>query len=182
MNRLWNSAQPYRQLVLNRLNPPKLCSSFSTVSNIPPVCRQLRLIPSAASFTTAFVAKRTFNHAPLLAVCCVPRRLSSDFAATMNANTNVAKDVIIYKYENPRFFKYMNIFAYCQFVFWSYLAHFAYTELRDTPVDEATRSDDTISWWQKMNLGEDRYRIGMTAFSLGVGEFDEYYTICINML
>lgn len=86
----------------------------------------------------------------------------------VNANTNLAKDVIIYKYENPKFFKYMSIFAYSQFLFWSYLSHFAYTELRDVPVANV---DEHTSWWQKMNLGESKNRTALTFLCFTVGKF-----------
>lgn len=81
---------------------------------------------------------------------------------------NVAKDIIVFKYENPKFFKYMNIFAYCQFFFWSYMSHFAYTELRDVPVNELIQ--ETNSWWQNINLGENKYRTGIAVcfFSIGI--------------
>lgn len=96
----------------------------------------------------------------------------------VSTSTNIAKDIIIFKYDNPRFFKLMNIFAYCQFMFWCYLGHFAYTELRDTPVDPDIIGDEASSWWQKLNLGEDKYRIGMTVFCLGVGVYIKINLVC----
>lgn len=85
----------------------------------------------------------------------------------LNVNTNIVKDVILYKYENPRFFKILNIFAICQFGFWSYLSHFAYTTLRDVPVPK----DDSLPWWRKLNLGDNQYRMTLTgaAFMVGYG-------------
>lgn len=96
---------------------------------------------------------------------CFSRPLSG---SGTNANTNLAKDVMIFKYENPKFFKYMSIFAYSQFLFWSYLAHFAYTELRDIPVD-TDKVDENTSWWQKMNLGESKNRTAVTVMCFTVG-------------
>lgn len=87
------------------------------------------------------------------------------------SSTDLVKDVLIYKYENPKYFKYLNIFACSQFVFWSYMAHFSYSELRDVPVDQATLDDAATSWWRKLNLGEEKYRKGMTVFCLGVGMY-----------
>lgn len=83
----------------------------------------------------------------------------------LNVNTNVIKDVIIYKYENPRFFKILNLFAICQFGFWTYLSIFSFKTLRDAPV---TPSPDA-AWWQKINLGENKYRntIAISAFIIG---------------
>ncbi|KAF2883991.1 hypothetical protein ILUMI_22189 [Ignelater luminosus] len=85
----------------------------------------------------------------------------------LNVNTNVIKDVIMYKYENPRFFKILNLFAICQFGFWTYLSIFSFKTLRDAPV---TPSPD-VAWWQRINLGENKYRntIAISAFIIGYG-------------
>uniref|UniRef100_A0A1B0DQB3 Uncharacterized protein n=1 Tax=Phlebotomus papatasi TaxID=29031 RepID=A0A1B0DQB3_PHLPP len=84
-------------------------------------------------------------------------------------NTNVAKDVIIFKYDNPKFFRYLNIFALCQFFFWNYLSHFAFTTLRDAPVDRNTSED--LPFWRRLNLGDNKYRYTLTilCFSIGYG-------------
>lgn len=84
-------------------------------------------------------------------------------------NANIAKDIIVFKYENPKFFKYMNIFAYCQFLFWTYMSHFAYTELRDVPVNQLIQ--ETNSWWQNINLGDGKYRTGIAVCCFGIGNF-----------
>lgn len=34
------------------------------------------------------------------------------------SNSGLAKDILVYKYENPRFFMIMNVFAISQFLFW----------------------------------------------------------------
>ncbi|KAB0792631.1 hypothetical protein PPYR_14590 [Photinus pyralis] len=82
-------------------------------------------------------------------------------------NTNLVKDVILYKYDNPRFFKLLNIFAVCQFGFWTYLSLFAYTSLRDAP----STSSPGAPWYQRINLGENKYRNGIAflSFLLGYG-------------
>ncbi|KRT79261.1 hypothetical protein AMK59_7791, partial [Oryctes borbonicus] len=85
----------------------------------------------------------------------------------LDVNTNIAKDVILYKYDNPTFYKYLNIFAICQFGFWGYLSHFAFTTLRDAPV-EITKD---IPWWRRINLGDNKYRntIAVLCFLIGYG-------------
>jgi hypothetical protein len=90
-------------------------------------------------------------------------RNSSD--GYLEVKTNIAKDVILFKYDNPRFFKIVNIFAVCQFVFWSYLSVFSFTTLRDAPVD---RSKET-TWWRKINLGENKYRNSLSIISFIIG-------------
>nr|CAD7398409.1 unnamed protein product [Timema poppensis] len=72
----------------------------------------------------------------------------------IDVNTNVVKDVILFRYENPKFFRILSIFSLCQFVFWMYLAHFSYTSLRDSPT---TTESDTV-WWRRINLGENKYK------------------------
>lgn len=92
------------------------------------------------------------------------RNLSS---GSVDVNTNVAKDVILFKYENPKFFKLLNIFALCQFGFWSYLSIFAFQTLRDAPAS----SESDASWFRKINLGENKYKntIAVCAFIIGKG-------------
>ncbi|CAH2090826.1 unnamed protein product [Euphydryas editha] len=85
-----------------------------------------------------------------------------------DVNTNVAKDVILYKYENPKFYMYMNIFAVVQYMFWTYLGLFALQNLRDAPVDRSTITDET-PWYRKINLGENKYRNTLGAVSVIIG-------------
>jgi len=95
-------------------------------------------------------------------------------------DTNVVQDVVLFKYENPRFFKMIILFGISQFVFWMYLAHFAYTCLRDITQSEARKlglpvevdQDDgnpDKPWWRKINLGENKYRNGITILCTVVG-------------
>ncbi|XP_063535356.1 transmembrane protein 223 [Cydia strobilella] len=85
-------------------------------------------------------------------------------------NTNVVKDVILYKYENPKYFKYMNVFAVVQYMFWMYLGTFAFTSLKDAPVDRSKITDDT-PWYRRINLGDNKYRntLGGVAVLVGTG-------------
>nr|XP_023014041.1 transmembrane protein 223 [Leptinotarsa decemlineata] len=85
----------------------------------------------------------------------------------LDVNTNVTKDVILYKYHNSRYFNLMNIFAICQFGFWTYLSVISLKTLRDVPVQETDREEKR--WWEKINLGENKYRNGIAAFSFLVG-------------
>lgn len=85
-----------------------------------------------------------------------------------DVNTKVVKDVILFKYENPKFYIYMNAFAVVQYMFWSYLGVFAFSSLRDAPVDESKINDDT-PWFRKINLGENKYRNGLGSIALLVG-------------
>lgn len=85
-----------------------------------------------------------------------------------DVNTNVLKDVILYKYENPKFYTYMNIFAVVQYMFWMYLGVFAFSSLKDAPVDRS-KVDESTPWFRRINLGENKYRntLGILAFVVG---------------
>ncbi|ALC40630.1 CG12935 [Drosophila busckii] len=85
----------------------------------------------------------------------------------LDVNTNVTKDVVLFKYENPKFYKMLNVFGVCQFVFWTYLSHFAFTTLRDAPVAE--KPGEELKWYQRINLGENKYKNGITACSFLIG-------------
>uniref|UniRef100_A0A2M4AY38 Uncharacterized protein n=1 Tax=Anopheles triannulatus TaxID=58253 RepID=A0A2M4AY38_9DIPT len=87
-----------------------------------------------------------------------------------DVNTRVPKDVMLFKYENPRFFKILNIFAVSQFLFWGYLCHFSYTTLRDAPVNQDAMQEE-VPWYKKINLGENKYRnsIAIMCFFIGYG-------------
>lgn len=88
------------------------------------------------------------------------------YSENLDVNTSVAKDVILYKYENPRIFKLLNIFAFCQFGFWTYLSLFSYQTLRDVPVSK----DENASWYRRINLGDNKYRYAITASAFLIGE------------
>lgn len=99
------------------------------------------------------------------------------FASVHEINTKVTKDVILFKFENPSFYRIINIFALSQFIFWNYLSHFAYTSLKDAP--PSTKDDD--SWYRKLpNLGENKYRNAITVMCFLIGEkFQVYQKILI---
>eukprot|EP00099_Drosophila_melanogaster_P008176 NP_001260872.1 uncharacterized protein Dmel_CG12935, isoform B [Drosophila melanogaster] len=94
------------------------------------------------------------------------KRFSSQ-AAPFDVNTSVPKDIILFKYENPRFYQMLNFFGVCQFVFWTYLSHFAFTTLKDAPVVE--KPGEELKWFQRINLGDNKYRNGITACSFLIG-------------
>ncbi|XP_068146482.1 transmembrane protein 223 [Drosophila tropicalis] len=88
-------------------------------------------------------------------------------AKPFEINTNVPKDVILFKYENPKFYNMLNFFGICQFVFWTYLSHFAFTTLKDAPVVE--KEGEELKWFQRINLGENKYKNGITICSFLIG-------------
>lgn len=95
---------------------------------------------------------------------------SSVTARTIHdVNTNVAKDVILFKYENPSFYKYMNIFAVVQYAFWMYLGIFSFSTLKDAPVDKSKITEDT-PWYRKINLGENKYKNTLGTLAVIIGK------------
>lgn len=90
-----------------------------------------------------------------------------------NVNTKVLKDVILFKYENPRFYKLLNFFAISQFFFWNYLSHFSFTKLKDAPVER--NLDPDLPFWRKMNLGDNKYRNSLTVFCFLIGKLFYYF-------
>lgn len=101
----------------------------------------------------------------------IPYRNYALKSSSNAADAKLAKDIIVYKYENSRFYKVLNIFAICQFFFWIYLAHFSYTSLRDAPISKTETETEykNKSWYEKVNLGENKYRNGISAFCLILG-------------
>uniref|UniRef100_A0A336M999 CSON014010 protein n=1 Tax=Culicoides sonorensis TaxID=179676 RepID=A0A336M999_CULSO len=87
----------------------------------------------------------------------------------LDPNTNVIKDVMLFKYENPKLYKAINFFALAQFCFWNYVSYFSYTNLRDAPV--ADEGKENLPFWQRINLGESKYRTSIAAlcFLMGYG-------------
>ncbi|CAL4186961.1 unnamed protein product, partial [Meganyctiphanes norvegica] len=72
---------------------------------------------------------------------------------------NVTKDTLLYKNENSKYLKIMNIFAFSQFFFWSYLSSVAFTEIKSVEVSEEMKKNKDLPWWRKMDMGQ--YRYGM---------------------
>jgi TMEM70/TMEM186/TMEM223 protein family len=87
-------------------------------------------------------------------------------AEKFEVDTKVAKDVILFKYENRRLFKMLNLFAVSQFLFWSYLTYCA-ASLRNIPVKD---DNPNRPWWQSINLGEKKYKIGLMIVSFVIGK------------
>lgn len=84
-------------------------------------------------------------------------------------DTNVTKDVILYSHNNDRFHRYLNLFALTQLGFWLYLAEFSMSTLRDVPVKKED-SETSLPWYRSINLGENKYRRGITTMCVAVGE------------
>lgn len=120
---------------------------------------------------------KTVNNLRLTGPVLQPKTISSRYygqirnstaaqPSILKVNTNVVKDVILFCYENPRQFKLLNIFAIVQFAFWSYLSVTVHSTLVDIPVKG---DPEKLPWWRKVNLGEKKYRYGITYMCFGIG-------------
>lgn len=100
-------------------------------------------------------------------VALVQRTKTASFSdKALDVNTNVIKDVILYKSDSDRFFKVLNFFGVSQFVFWTYLSMTAYQTLKDIPVNAATAN----VWWRKVNFGDSKWRNSLTIISFVIGK------------
>lgn len=93
--------------------------------------------------------------------------------STFSTNTAVTKDVVLFEHDRTRFFRLLTLFCAGQFLFWTYLAHFAFTGLRDTHggSNESKKVRSELGWFSfDMNLGSNSWRIGFTVGCLTIGE------------
>ncbi|XP_047456904.1 transmembrane protein 223 [Mugil cephalus] len=92
-------------------------------------------------------------------------------------STQLARDVTLFEHDRTRFFRLLSVFCGGQLIFWTYLAHFAFTGLRDTggsgKKDKAKAPTITTGlagmWSFEMNLGSNSWRYGFTLGCLAVG-------------
>ncbi|KAM9710478.1 transmembrane protein 223 [Menidia menidia] len=92
-------------------------------------------------------------------------------------STNPTRDVTLFEHDRTGFFRLLSIFCGGQFVFWTYLAHFAFTGLKETPgaKDKAKGKAPTTTtglaglWSFEMNLGSNTWRYGFTLGCLTIG-------------
>lgn len=73
----------------------------------------------------------TLSRAPLVVTSSVKRKFSE---ISKPAVQDLAKDVMIYKYDNIRKFRLLNLFAISQLFFWVYLGQWSYSGMKDTKV------------------------------------------------
>ncbi|XP_053733522.1 transmembrane protein 223 [Synchiropus splendidus] len=97
-------------------------------------------------------------------------------AARRCISTAVQKDITLFQHDRSGFFRLLAIFCGGQFLFWTYLAHFAYTGLRDTgrsseKSEAKSRTSTALAgiWSFDMNLGSSAWRYGFTLGCLAIG-------------
>ncbi|XP_028446562.1 transmembrane protein 223 [Perca flavescens] len=94
-----------------------------------------------------------------------------------------SRDVVLFEHDRTRFFRLLSVFCGGQFLFWTYLGHFAYTGLRDTggatkkgkaEASSAAATTTTTTglagmWSFELNLGSNTWRYGFTLGCLAIG-------------
>lgn len=86
--------------------------------------------------------------------------------------TSAVKDIVLYKFESPRFFKFLNLFAITQYGFWTFIS-VSSMSMVDVPVsipETPTKEDEDLPFWRKINLGSDKYKYGLTVGSALMGK------------
>ncbi|XP_076018050.1 transmembrane protein 223 [Genypterus blacodes] len=110
-------------------------------------------------------------------VPCVPAVSSGLFVRRgLSSATQPTADVALFQHDRTRFFRLLSVFCGGQVLFWTYLAHFAYTGLRDTRgaaeqgKAKAARTTGLAGVWSfDMNLGSGAWRYGFTLGCLAMG-------------
>lgn len=109
------------------------------------------------------------------------QRFYSVYSAPLDLNLKqLTKDVIVYRYENPRFFKFLNICAFVQFFTFSMLAEFNFRELRNVPVDEKAEGFDELPIYKRNNLGTPTFRTVMAVLLFGIGKDNLHQCVLLN--
>lgn len=81
-------------------------------------------------------------------------------------NSDFSKDIVLFRFDNSTFYKLLGLFGMAQLFFWLYLAQFSYRNLKDVPTDANSTSKP---FWRKINLGQNKYRYGITFLCMSVG-------------
>ncbi|XP_028658627.1 transmembrane protein 223 [Erpetoichthys calabaricus] len=102
------------------------------------------------------------------------RNLHSSSAVRAGLPTEVSRDVLLFEHERTTFFRLLGFFCLGQFIFWTYLAHFAFTTLKDTGFKDTVIVGDEGKNLPKLggislNLGSNKWRYGFTASCFTVG-------------
>ncbi|XP_061697295.1 transmembrane protein 223 [Syngnathoides biaculeatus] len=112
-----------------------------------------------------------------LAHVCVAGRGRRFFAHRgLCSSTLPTKDVTLFQHDRTAFFRLLAVFCGGQFVFWTYVAHFAYTGLRDTGTSREhekrkTPTSTALAGMRsfEMNLGSSAWRYGFTLGCVTIG-------------
>lgn len=89
--------------------------------------------------------------------------------------SSLTKDVIVFKYNNPKYFRIMNFFGLVQFFFWIICSEFALSTLRDTPINDTDPDLQNTPFYLRINLGENKYKNGLAISCFLLGKFSRVH-------
>lgn len=144
------------------LNSNCLVRNYSVKSVIPPLATIVKAPPKIVY--KPIVYQISTNGLKLFS------RHNSSYAPINIDVSNLTKDVIVFKYENPKHFKLMNIFGIAQFFFWLICSEFTLSNLRNTPIDTDDPNLEAQPFYFRVNLGENKYKYGLAiaCFTFGM--------------
>ncbi|TRY87401.1 hypothetical protein DNTS_013887 [Danionella cerebrum] len=99
-------------------------------------------------------------------------RVKSARTAYTFISSAVPKDVVLFENDKTKLFRYGALFCGSQLVFWLYLAHFAFKNLRTTSKNAELQKVKTDVGWLlhfEMNLSSNRWRYGFTLGCIVIG-------------
>lgn len=116
-----------------------------------------------------------FNHFKRMSLTSQGRRYVTllPIQPLRSSHSAVVRDVVLFEHDRTRFFRLLALFCGGQFLFWTYLAYFAFTGLRDTR--KSSKEPQTVRtelglFSFDMNLGSNSWRFGFTLGCLLIGE------------
>lgn len=103
---------------------------------------------------------------------------SSEVSKTelLNTKTKPEKDRLLFYYENPRLYYFLNGFGFVQFFFWVHLSEFTYKKLKDVNVEEEVNLKRPF-WWQKLSFKDETTRTLVASFCFLMGKFVILYSV-----
>lgn len=107
-------------------------------------------------------------------------RKNASYAPINIDPSTLTKDVIVFKYNNPTYFKLMNIFGFVQFFFWVICAEFTLSNLKNVPVNEGAPNFKDFPLYLKVNLGENKYKYGLSLVCFLTGK--RFQFLIVNLL
>lgn len=132
-------------------------------------------IVSQCKYTTFGVYKPALTFKPIqfgIQLCRnQPKRAYQSHQALLDIDVSkLTKDVIIYKYANDRYFKLFNLFGLVQFFIMTLCAESVKNKLVDIPVDETAENYSSLKFYEKINLGNNKYRYALSVGCCALGE------------
>ena len=82
-------------------------------------------------------------------------------------NEKVAKDTLVFSYENDRFYRTLTLFGIVQFFFWFHLGVFAYKDFKKVNKSALEKLDESV-WGKLLSMqSENKDKIAVATISVG---------------